>query len=257
MKRFLSISAVALILMGVHSCEKDEMAENKEKISGKWIVSGESIYKWFEFDNCGNFYIEIKRNLNNPYCIRGIYIIKDSTTVELLNFGSLTISTLQNNTLNFILTPTGNNLQAITTLKAPELESTNKTDLLCTTWRVNTINDENYEDVNGKTIVNEYGEFIIWLPEHYIFTNAGSLYIITPSDDPLQDFNFTYQTWKWNDDETSIITEEYVEGYIHTHESKILDLTSKQLILPYKGYDYEADKWIEGKQVLLPDCSGK
>ena len=239
---------ILFLLIG-SSCEKDgnKSPESiiQEKISGKWLVTGDNIYKWVEFDKCGNYFIRIISKSGHRYYKWGTCILKDDTTIDLLNFGTLTISSIDENSFNFIVKELDETPTAISALKSKEYDASKITNLLCTQWRVSTINGERFEDVNGRIIYEDDGvTHTQYFFQFFIFTNAGSLYLIHAGDYDLVNDLESYG-WMWKDNEKTIGLTDY--DYSHDLELDNLGLSKDKLVLNYFGTEL----------VLVVDCDGK
>lgn len=190
MKRIKTILIAIFALTSIISCTKDENKPNKplekETISAKWIVGGTSVYESFEFNKSGN-YIVVKnattKSESGQIVLFGTYVIVDETTITLSNFGTLKISTLNDNSLSFSIQLTGNpaNTIVITATKQNEMATTTRTDLLCKTWEMVTL--------NGESVVGTDMELTV------LFSKAGT-YLVTFVI-PLEENSGDLAQWKW------------------------------------------------------------
>ena len=150
MKFLKQILVAIFVLTFIPSCDKDENEpkENLEKaaISAKWIVSNPSKYESFEFNESGNYIVvenTITKSTNDKIILFGTYEIIDNKTIILSDFGTLTISKINENSISFSIQLTSNpdNEIIIDASKQEEMESSARTVLLCRTWQLLTVND--------------------------------------------------------------------------------------------------------------------
>lgn len=189
MKKLKQILVAIFVLTFITACDKDENdpKETLEKatISAKWNISNSSDYDSFEFNESGN-YIVVKntttKSTNDQIILFGTYKIIDNKTIVLSDFGTLIVSKIDENSIIFSikLTSNPNNEIIINASKQEEMESTTKTELLCRTWELVSINGENVAGTeDGGTI---------------LFSKAGT-YLVTWSDGESG-----LAQWKWKDE---------------------------------------------------------
>lgn len=246
MLRLNPILAIIFII-SFTSCSKEKVTpiENLDKtqLSAKWVVSGSGEYESFEFNESGN-YIVVKKgststrinssertslwgtvvkeptgNANerveasSPTINFGSYEITNNT-INLSNFGTITVDKLDNNAISFSLQLTGSsNKITITASKQAEMASSTKTDLLCKTWELVTI--------NGSTATGtEYEKLTV------LFSKAGTYYV-TYANAPEKG---GLAQWKWkNSTETEFLYTWTKDVWSNNDLVTITELTSSTL----------------------------
>ncbi len=193
MKNLQLILAVIFALTLITACNKDENETEKtlvkETISAKWLVNGTSDYESFEFNKSGN-YIVVKNNstksTNDQIILFGTYEIIDNITIVLSDFGTIKISDIDENLIRFSiqLTNSPDNEIIINASKQEEMENTTKTELLCRTWEMVTVNGE---DVTG----TEYELSVL-------FSQAGTYFVEFVNPEEEDDGGLAH--WKWKDE---------------------------------------------------------
>jgi len=224
MKNLKQILVAIFALTFIVACNKDDIdpKENleKAKISAKWIVSNSSDYDSFEFNESGN-YIVVKntttKSTNDQIILFGTYEIIDNKTIVLSDFGTLTISKIDENSISFSikLTSNPNNEITINASKQAEMESTTKTDLLCRTWEMVT--------VNGESIVGTDMELTV------LFSKAGTYFVSYANPEDENDGGLAQ--WKWKDDAETQFLYSWDEVPVWEDEDyvEIPELTSTKL----------------------------
>lgn len=192
MKNLKKILAVIFALSIIISCDKDENEPKetlgKETISAKWLVYGTNDYESFEFNKSGNYIVVKKtttKSTNDQIILFGTYEIIDNKTIVLSDFGTIIISEINDNSISFSiqLTSSPNNEIVINATKQEEMENTTKTELLCRTWKMVTVNGE---DVTG----TEYELSVL-------FSQAGTYFVEFANPEDENDGGQAY--WKWKD----------------------------------------------------------
>jgi len=234
MKNLKQILVAIFVLTFITACDKDENDPKdtleKATISAKWNVSNSSDYDSFEFNKSGN-YIVIKnlttKSTNDQIILFGTYEIINNTTIVLSDFGTLTISEINENSISFSIQLTSNpdNEIIINASKQEEMESTTKTELLCRTWELISINGENVAGTeDGGTV---------------LFSKA-STYLVTWSDGESG-----LAQWKWKDEaETQFYYSwEEVPVWEEADYVKIIELTNSTLKI-LEEFDDESDLYV-------------
>jgi hypothetical protein len=193
MKNFQRILTVIFALTIIISCSKDENEVKeplkKESISAKWLVNGTTDYESFEFNKSGN-YIIVKntsmKSTDNQNILFGTYENIDNTTIVLSDFGTIKISEINEDLISFSiqLVNSPENEIIINASKQAEMENTTKTELLCRTWEMATVNGEN---VTG----TEYELSVL-------FSQAGTYFVEFAN--PEEDDDGGLAHWKWQDE---------------------------------------------------------
>jgi hypothetical protein len=224
MRNLKQILLAILVLTFITACDKDENdpKETLEKatISAKWNVDNSSEYESFEFNESGN-YIVVKntttKSTNDQVVLFGTYEIIDAQKINLTDFGTLTISDVNENSISFsiILTNDPDNEIIINASKQDEIESSTKTDLLCRTWEMVT---ENGEPVAGTDM-----ELTV------LFSKAGTYFVSFANPEDESDGGLAQ--WKWNNDEETqlLYSWEKVPNWEEEDYVEISELTANTL----------------------------
>ncbi len=184
METIKQILAAIFVMTFITSCDKDEIAPKealeKATISAKWNVNNSSEYESFEFNESGNYIIVKSPTTESPNdrsVFFGTYEIIDNITIVLSDFGTFTSSEIYENSISFSIQLTSNpdNEIIINASKQEEIENTTKTELLCRTWKIISI--------NGEDVVGTGRDATI------LFSKAGT-YLCT----------IGVAHWKWKDD---------------------------------------------------------
>ncbi|RLD55754.1 MAG: hypothetical protein DRJ01_16205 [Bacteroidetes bacterium] len=192
MKFTKQLIVAILFITSFISCEKNEddlnISLNEETISAKWIVEGSSDYESFEYNESGN-YIIVKnttvKSTKSQIVLFGTYQIIDNKTIVLSDFGTMSISNIEENLIGFLINLDSNPANEITVnaVKQDEIANSTKTKLLCRTWELVSF---------GET---DIGDFII------LFSDAGTYFVEGGSESG----EGTLGTWKWcNPEETKL-----------------------------------------------------
>lgn len=146
MKKLKQILVAIFVLTLIAACDKDKNEPNEIKvekttISAKWIVSGSSDYESFEFNKSGNYIVvknTTKKSTNGQVVLFGTFEIIDGNKIVLSDFGTLTISEIDENSISFSIQLISNsdNEVIINASKQEEIESSTNTDLLCQSWEI-------------------------------------------------------------------------------------------------------------------------
>ena len=193
MKNVKQILVAILAVIFILSCDKDDIDSNealkKSTISAKWIVSGSSDYKSFEFNESGNYIIvkkAITKSTNDQIVLFGTYEIIGNTTVVLSEFGTLTISEIKENSIFFSIQLKNNADKeiVINAIKKEEMEASTKTNLLCRTWEMVTVNGEPAPGTDMELTV--------------LFSTAGTYFVSYANPEDENDGGLAQ--WKWKDE---------------------------------------------------------
>jgi len=201
-------SFLLLISIIFVSCKKDEGEVSQENISGKWEVSNPQTagYRSFEFNKFGN-YIVTKSNLTVKF---GNYTI-DNQKINLIDLGTISSKTLSKESFSFEFTPKDATAPiVIETTKAEEMEASSRTELLCRTWELYSI--------DGQVVAGTGEELTV------LFSAAGT-YLVTQ-----ESYSGTAQ-WKWKDSQEQVFCYSW-EGEpvcMGENEVTITKLTSSEL----------------------------
>jgi len=202
------------------SCSKDndnsntDTILNTETISAKWNVSGSSEYASFEFNKSGNYIIirnGMTRSTEEPTILFGTYQIVDNI-ITMSDFGRLTVSDVTQNSFSakLVLNDKPNNEVDISATKQKEMEKSAKTDLLCKTWELLTLNGESVKGTEYELTV--------------LFSAAGT-YFVERKDD-----GGGLSEWKWKDSNENNILYSW-DNWEYFGEVSIIELVNDKLVI--------------------------
>lgn len=192
MKTLKQILTVIFVLSFITSCEKDENDPKetlgKDTISAKWIVSSLSEYESFEFNESGNYIVvknTVMKSIGDQIILFGTYEIIDNSTVLLSDFGTIGITAISDSIINFSILLASNNDKEIiiNASRQEEIENSTKTELLCRTWKM--------ASVNGEDVVGTEKELLV------LFSKAGTYFVDFSS--PQDENERGIANWKWSD----------------------------------------------------------
>lgn len=191
MKNLKQVLGIIIFLLIISACEihNNDAPEllNRKAVSAKWMVAGDSVYKSFEFNLSSN-YLVVKKTTsgNSPVVLFGTYQIVDNQTVLLSDFGTVKITGLHGNSIDFSVRLNSDPATDITfsAAKHTEMAGSERTNSICRTWKISS--------VNGISVVGTKMELTL------LFSAAGSYFVsyavkIDESDGKLAE-------WKWNDE---------------------------------------------------------
>lgn len=241
MKKLKQILVVILALTTFISCDKEDNSPDaikQETISAKWIVDGTSEFKSFEFNKNGN-YIIVKKGSSvtgkstvdgGEVVLFGTYEILDSETLLLSNFGTIKITSINKDTMDYTITleDSEKSVYTISVAKADELASSIKTEMLCRTWKLVETNGYEHDAADGIELL--------------LFSKAGTYFtsLLMSQDDPDSEI----AKWKWKDEtETKVYyswkeTPEWNLDNDDEGEVEIVELTENRLEI-FEIYDNE------------------
>jgi len=196
MKTLKKTLIVIFVLTFITACNKDENDPieilEKTTISAKWNVGNSSEYKSFEFNESGN-YIIVKNNNSkaksannqvNQIVLFGNYEINGKTII-LSDFGTLIVSEVNEMLISFSIQLANNSGSeiVINASKHEEMDSTVKTEMLCRTWKM--------ASVNGESVVGTKYELSV------LYSNAGTYFVELAN--PVDENDGGLASWKWSD----------------------------------------------------------
>ncbi len=194
MKKLNLVFLIVFLMAGFYSCQKQDTGSlevlSMQTLSGKWNVTDTaSVYKSFEFNTMGS-YIIVQDTIVNHDPIFGTYKIIDDKTIKLSDGGILDLSLIDDTRFNFSMTTqqaTGVSI-AITSIKADQLPISIRTDLLCRTWQMDSVNENSRQDtaIVKQVIFSQSGT--------YFENTSGSLI----NDDVVAQ-------WAWKDENEKTI----------------------------------------------------
>lgn len=198
MKNLKLALSVAMLLAFILSCNKDEDTTGdqleKETISAKWIVDGTGAYVSFEFNESGNYLVvknSAKKSTSEVIVLFGTYEIIDKKTIVLSDFGKIVITEINDNAISFsiYLDSNPNTKILINATKQEEMNKSTKTELLCRTWEMVTI--------DGEPVAGTDMELTV------LFSAAGTYFVSYAN--PTEDGDGGLALWAWKDANENIL----------------------------------------------------
>ncbi|WP_440120135.1 hypothetical protein [Tenacibaculum sp. Ill] len=199
MKNLNTFIALFLTVFITISCSKNEQEDivkaiEKEKISAKWEINNNDTYQSVEFNEDGKYILvrntptteETQLKNSTPSILFGDYEILNSTTINLIDFGKITITDLKSDSMDFIIVNDENpEIEvSVTSAKIEKIENSTNTELLCKTWIMKT--------VNGESVIGTEHELTV------IFSQAGTYFVELAN--PTPDNEGGLAEWKWSDE---------------------------------------------------------
>lgn len=232
-------SMLVVCAMGFYSCSSDdgepETPPTESSIVGKWDVqsntraAGDAKYGSFEF------------TADNKYIITQPAIATNGDKYMLVIFGDYNATGGENNEFTLNLKEFGTIKIAITkntasitidgvvyvAVKAPEVQSTDKTKLLCNTWK-----ESHSIDAEGNREDNDDENYRV------SFTESGTYYFYETG------FDIEYGTWEWTKDGNILITDINQEPDTDPLV-KVIKLTSSEFVFKANiGTEYEYTTYL-------------
>ena len=225
MEKLRILLAMLFIASIFVSCNKDsdtntDTTLKAETISAKWNVSVASEYESFEFNKSGN-YIIVKKNMTksteSQVILFGAYQIS-SNTITLSDFGKMTVSDITENSISFelVLNNKPNDEVIITATKQTEMDNSTKTDLLCKTWELLTINGERVKGTEEELTV--------------LFSRAGTYFVDLHDYEEGEEGRGGLAEWKWKDKNESKILYSW-DNWGDYGEVSIIELNKDKLVI--------------------------
>ncbi len=181
------ILAAIIMMTLIVSCDKDENDSKTvlktQTISAKWNVNSSDLYDSFEFNESGNYIVVKKPHPNSQFIYFGTYEIINGTSIELSDFGTIEVSSISNNSISFSINTDRKAKTSINASKQAEMAKSSKTDLICKTWEM--------FSVNGEPVAGTEMELTV------LFSKAGT-YFVTFSN-PMVENDGEIAQWKWKD----------------------------------------------------------
>ena len=174
---FLTSLFLLTLSLAFVSCKKDDNNISEETISAKWVVSDPATtgYRYFEFNKYGSYIVT-----KSDYSVKfGAYTLADQK-INLVDLGTIEAKTLADDSFKFDFTPTGASAPiSIETTKAEQMATTTRTEDLCRTWTLVSIDNVPVAGTDNELTV--------------LFSESGT-YLVSYS-------NGTSGTaqWKWKD----------------------------------------------------------
>lgn len=251
MKRINQFFIIIFLLISVISCKKDknnvEETLTKETISGKWVVTGTSDYLSFEFNESGNYIIVkkvTKKSAGDQIILFGTYVIIDNKTIVLSDFGTIKISNINETSISIsvILNSDPPNVITINATKQDDIANSSRTELLCRTWEMVTVNGE---DVAG----TEYEITVL-------FSKAGTYFVSYAN--PVDENAGGLAQWRWKDENEEKLCYSWEGEPICNGENEvnIPELTADQLTVIENEYTYVLQPGSNSKSPVLKTSDG-
>lgn len=161
--KYLKLAMLSLLFISfLASCEKDENISEpsqeqkkstkddnevtKESISAKWVVSGNSEYKSFEFNESGNYIIVKEGPLksdDNEIVLYGTYEVNSDGSITIDAVGVISVTFNGDNTIDIelALLETPDVKIPMSAEKVEAIAVGTKTEMLCQSWRMESVND--------------------------------------------------------------------------------------------------------------------
>ncbi|MBP8851355.1 MAG: hypothetical protein KBG80_12465 [Breznakibacter sp.] len=158
-------------------------------ISSKWIIANNEEFKSIEFNESGNYIIVKTPKLKaatttDDEVLYGTYTIVNETTIILSGFGTVIFIDFGQEITKIVITLATNPTSPITleATEKSEITMTTKTELLCRTWDLYTVNGE---EVAGTT------------DESTVLFSAAGTYFVDFADPEMDEYGGLAQ-WSWS-----------------------------------------------------------
>ena len=223
MENVKQILAVILIITFFSACEKSEedpMDNLKTSINAKWNVDNSGKYISFEFNESGNYIIVknvTKTYENKQVVLFGSYQMMENNNILLPGFGTLNIIDIEKSGISFSIQLIDNTINEIfiNASKENEIASSTKTDLLCKTWEMLSVNGE----LAGGTDMEITS----------LFSKSGTYFVsyATPEDENAGGL----AQWRWKDETETHLLYSWAEvpAWEKADSVHISELTSTKL----------------------------
>lgn len=232
-KNMKQILITFIVLLSIYSCKKDDneskITLSKETISAKWKVNQAGTFVSFEFNKSGNYLIvknTTSKSINSQIVLFGTYNIIDNNTMVLSDFGKIKVSQIEDTTINFsvVLDSNPNNEISIIASKQIEAQTSIKTELLCQTWQMVTI--------NGDSVAGTEMELTV------LFSAAGTYFVSYAN--PINGSYGGLAQWRWKDANETKLLYSWHETPIWEEESyvEIPEVSANKLIINEQGDIY-------------------
>lgn len=224
MKKLAQVFGVIFYVILFSSCEIHDYGTpdllTRKALSAKWAVAGESDYQSFEFNLSGSYLVVKKEAIAHDPIIRfGTYRILDYETVELSGFGTLKVSTFNSGSFDFSLRLAADPDTDIrvNTLRQKEMERSAKTDLICRTWKIQTV--DGYPAAQAKKDLT------------VLFSAAGTYFVTYAVK--ISESDGRSAQWKWKDNAEAKLLYSWDPNaeWDDAHSIEIPKLTSDSLVI--------------------------
>ncbi|HBH47160.1 MAG TPA: hypothetical protein DDX98_00880 [Bacteroidales bacterium] len=237
MKRLLQLLLLVALMFGFTACENEsddnnsggDLTVNAETISAKWLITeASSEYKSIEFNESGNYILQMEDGMKSTedlIVLFGTYIILDDNIIQLSDFGTITINSLDNNSISITISPAGGSEVTIEADKADDIigSSSSRTDLLCRSWEMVAI--------DGEPVTGTEFELTV------IFSKAGTYFVEYAN--PVYGDEGGLAQWQWKDSDEEMFCYSWDGAPTCTGENEvtITELTSVKLVIIEYLYD--------------------
>ncbi|MBB3701272.1 hypothetical protein KMW28_03580 [Flammeovirga yaeyamensis] len=186
--KLFCLAIISLIVFS--SCDNDETSPSDQglvpgTISAKWEINNRSEFTSFEFNESGSYIIRqtiAPADYVEDVLYFGQYEIIDEETIDLHGYGILSNVQLSNNEISFTLRQTNSETDIeLVASKAEEMESTQRTSLLCKTWKL--------VSIDGQSIVGTEMDLTV------LFSKAGTYLVQFKYSS--EDFEGGLAHWRW------------------------------------------------------------
>ena len=229
MKKLSKILCVIFAITCIAGCSSNENdtieTPVNTTINAKWTVNNSTEYKSFEFNDSGNYIItknaadaKTTTTTNEIKTIFfGTYIFIDDNTLELSDFGTLTIDNMDEKAIHFTL-KLNNNTNTETFIEADreeEITNSTNTELLCRTWQLISI--------DGQNVIGTDEELTV------LFSRAGT-YFVT-NNTPYVEGGLA--EWNWTNNSQTILHYSWNKGYEGENDGnvEVSNLTTTSLTI--------------------------
>ena len=220
----IKIRCVFFVMLwtGIYSCDliniEDPVTVSTETLSAKWMAedSGHNI-RSLEFNEQGAYIIvatdSLKSSGNEVYYI-GNYQIKSSGEIELEDFGTIRVKSLNSKNAAFTITlPTGNKKE-VKVIKGEIISESSRTKEICKIWKREPF---------------DQGSFLYGYELRILFSNSGTYFVtlIDPEGNSMGSLNY----WKWKDsqEENVCFSNSSAFSCDGINEFQVIDLNSSML----------------------------
>lgn len=226
MKILKQLFATLFILISFIACSEDEeqtqISLSKETISAKWVTENSDLFDTFEFNESGNYIVTRKgfghtrTSASFEPIYFGTYQIVDDKTIILSGFGTITIVSLTNNGITFTLLQENTTEETVEIVgtKKETIAKTSKTDLLCKTWEIASV------EIDGEEMDNYSGQVLF---------STGGTYFVDVSDGFSS--NIGVAQWKWEDGNETSMCYSWTTVLDCSSKVEMIELTANSLII--------------------------
>ena len=218
------ILCLAIIGIGLSSCKKDSTSPSSPvnslstQIQKRWAVSGAS-FSSMEFNNSAQAIVIFGSSQQTPDSIKSYYYkASDDKTIEIKNFGKLSVSSINEDSIRFSFLPvSGGSVNLSGKKSGTSVGTTSNNSLLCRTWRMDRWVEDGVTTVNFDTI----GLLTA------TFTQNGTYFIngaINFGDSTYVSTEPNLSWWKWSGTNPG-------QQLCYSHESETFDCDSSNTVL--------------------------